>query len=52
MVNKTIVAVSKKGNVKKKKIQGKQGQADYKSFRLLCPSQNIGNCKFRESRFQ
>ena len=37
----------KKGNVKKKKMQGKQGQADYNSSRLLCPSQNIGNCKFR-----
>ena len=22
-------------------MQGKQGQADYKSFKLLCPSQNI-----------
>ena len=52
MFDKTIVAVSKKkGNVKKK-MQGKQGQANYKSFRLLCPSQNIGNCKFRESRLQ
>ena len=38
MVDKTIVAVSKKkGNVKKK-MQGKQGQVDYKSFKLLCPS--------------
>ena len=36
----------------KKKMQGKQGQADYKSFRLLCPSQNIGDCKFREWWFQ
>ena len=33
-------------------MQGKQGQAGYKSFKLVCPSQNIGNCKFRESRFQ
>ena len=34
-----------------KKMQGKQGQADYKSFTLLCPSQNIENCKFRGSIF-
>ena len=33
-------------------MQGKQGQANYKSFKLLCPSQNIRNCKFRESRLQ
>ena len=32
-------------------MQGKQGQADYKSFRLLCPSQNNGNCKFGGSIF-
>ena len=32
-------------------MQGKQGQADYKSFRLLCPSQNIGSCKFGGSIF-
>ena len=33
-------------------MQGKQGQAGYKYFRLLCPSQNIGNYKFRGSIFQ
>ena len=48
MVDKTIVAVWKKAMWKK--MQGKQGQANYKSFKLLYPSQNIGNCKFRESR--